>query len=485
MPDLSPYWFFRAPKAWTDTLTAGDTFKMEVNQIRNSLGTVFDPATLGLSLSYTNQALGHQVYDLWDGYVDVTFTNFDNQGNPFIPQVGDIIVDQTTGAEAYVAYLQEQLLDCRLYIKNKTGMFSFGNLNAATSTIAIKNGVSPGIDRLSGRLDATDQSSNTTGKLVVVRFTDSTQLPVTTPTFRNEVEIHVYNDRTVSGVARTPNYPNPLNKDWVQVSAIKADASGVASSFSNEGVYFVYERMGTGLYSFQHGYTNPQRDNNRNLGTQIEITKSNILEKFYQLFISAPGDGTTSNSGRIHFVNHGTDADGTVFEWARSKNLNFKGEYDVSLSYYTNDIVLYQGSFYQSTTNLTPGAFNLAYWTLLTSTIDYIGYVPNDTNLTVSDDSTFTKNTLTNYAHPFAISKYGDVIATVADFNDSDPKIIIYRLNNGHYDFSQMITAPATGIGFGSSISLNDDGDMLAVGAPLDDTRSNAVSYTHLRAHET
>ena len=480
MPDLSPYWFFRGPKAWTDTLTVGDTFKMEVNQIRNSLGTVFDPATLGLNLTYTNQALGHEVYDLWDGYVDVTFTNFDNQGNPFIPQVGDTIVDQTTGAEAYVAYLQEQLLDCRLYIKNKTGAFKFGNLNADTSTIAIKNGVSAGIDRLSGRLDATDQSSNTTGKLVVVRFTDSTQLPVTTPSFRNEVEIQVYNNRTVSGVARTPNYPNPLNKDWIQVSAIKADETGVASSYSNEGVYFVYERMGTGLYSFQHGYTNPQRDNNRNLGTQIEITKSNILDTFYRVFISAPGDGTVSNSGRIHLVNHGTDSDGTVYEWARSKNLNFKGEYDATLSYYTNDIVLYQGSFYEATTNLTPGAFSITYWTLLTSTIDYIGYVPNDTSLTVSDDSTFDKNTLTNYAHPFAISKYGDLIATVADFNDSDPKIIIYRLNNGHYDFSQMITAPATGVGFGTSVSLNDDGDMLAVGAPLDDTRSNDNGKVYL-----
>ena len=52
MPDLSPYWFFRGPKAWTDTLTVGDTFKMEVNQIRNSLGTVFDPATLGLNLTF-------------------------------------------------------------------------------------------------------------------------------------------------------------------------------------------------------------------------------------------------------------------------------------------------------------------------------------------------------------------------------------------------------------------------------------------------
>ena len=263
LPDLSPYWFFRAPKAWTDTLNMGDSFKMFVNKVRNSLGTVFDPATLGLPTSYTNQALGHEVYDLWDGFVDVTFTNFDNQGNPFIPQPGQMIIDQQTGATAQVMYVQEQLLDCRLYVKNRSGTFSFGNLHAATSTIAILNGVSPGIDRLSGRLDNANMSSNLTGKLVVVRFTDSTQLPVTTPAFRNEVEIHVYNDRTVNGIARTPNYPNPLNKDWKQVSALKTDSTGSASAFTNEGVYFVYEKMGTGLFSYQHGYTNPQRATNR------------------------------------------------------------------------------------------------------------------------------------------------------------------------------------------------------------------------------
>ena len=141
--------------------------------------------------------------------------------------------------------------------------------------------------------------------------------------------------------------------------------------------------MGTGLYSYQHGYTNPQRASNRNLGTQIELCKSNTITDFYRLYVSAPGNLDVSNSGRIHFVNHGTDADGTVYEWGRSKNLFFRGEYDVAQTYYTDDIVLYQGSFYQAKTNLTPGAFVLTYWTLLANNIDYIGYVPNDTGLSV------------------------------------------------------------------------------------------------------
>ena len=475
MPDLSPKWFFRASKAWTDTLSNGDPFTMEVNEVRGGAGmTVFDPATLGLATSYTNQTAGHTVNDLWDGFLDITFTNFDNSGNAFIPQPGDVVIDGTTGAEGTVAYLQEQLIDCRIYIKARSGTFKFGNQNADVSTILIKDGVSVGIHRLVGRLDHADLSSATVGKMVVVRFTDSTMLPVTTPTFRNEVEIKVFNNRTVSGVARTPNFPNPLNKDWKQVSAIEASSTGISSGLSNEGAYFVYERSGSGAYSFQHGYTNPQKDNDRFLGTQIELLKSNSTTDFYRMYVSAPGNGTTSNSGRIHFVNHGTDTDGTVYEWARSKDLNFKGEFNVNLAYYTNDIVLYNGSFYQSKTNLVAGIWNQAYWTSLTSRIDYVGYVPNDTSLTVSDDSTFNQTELTNYAHPFAVSKYGDVIATVADFGiTSDPKIITYRLNNGHYEFSQIIQTPAAGVGFGTSLSINDTGDMIVVGAPLDDTRSN------------
>ena len=470
--DMSPFWFFRGPKAWTDTLNVANTFTMRVNEIRGGAGlTLYDPGVLGLSFTYLNDTL-HTVYDLWDGFVDVTFTNFDNNGNPFIPQVGDIIVDQQSGATATVAYLQEQLLDCRLYVKNRSGSFKFGNLHSDTSTIAIKDGVSAGVDRLSGRLDNANMSGSIAGKLVVVKNTDSTMLPVTAPTFRDELEIYVYNNRTVNGVARTPNTPNPLNKDWTQVSALKLDTSGTPSSFTNEGAYFVYERMGTGLYSFQHGYTNPQRESSRFLGTIVKLTKSTQSE-LYRLFVSAPGNNTTSNSGRIHLVTHGRDTDGTTYEWARSKNYYFKGEFSDSIPYYTNDIVLYNGAFYEAKTNLTAGAWDLTYWTLIDAFIDYIGYLPNDTNLAVTDDSTFEKTNLTNYAHPFAVAKFGDVIATVADFDNSDPKIIIYRFIRGHYGFSQMIPAPVNGIGFGSSIAVSDDGSMVAVGAPLADDRAN------------
>tara|TARA_Y100001978_G_scaffold32145_1_gene27920 strand:- start:26069 stop:39172 length:13104 start_codon:yes stop_codon:yes gene_type:complete len=472
MPDLSPLWFFRAPKAWTDTLVSGTPFTMRVNEIRggNTL-TVFDPATLGIGFDYLNDTL-HSVYDIWDGFVDVTFTNFDNNGNPFIPQIGDIIIDQSTNATAEVVYLQEQLLDCRLYVKARNGSFKFGNQHSDTSTIAIKDGVSAGVDRLSGRLDNANMSGSIAGKLVVVRNTDSTMLPVTAPTFRDELEIYVFNNRTVNGVARTPNTPNPLNKDWKQVSALKLDTTGTPSAFTNEGAYFVYERMGTGLYSYQHGYTNPQRESNRFLGTIIKLTKSTQSE-LYRLFVSAPGNNTTSNSGRIHLVTHGTDTDGTTYEWARSKNYFFKGEFSDSQDYYTNDIVLYNGQFYQANTNLVAGAWNPTFWTVIDAFIDYIGYLPNDTNLVVSDDSTFDKANLTNYAHPFAVAKLGEVIATVADFNNSDPKVIIYRFIKGHYGFSQMIPAPVAGIGFGSSVAVSDDGSMVAVGAPLADDRSN------------
>ena len=77
---------------------------MRVNEIRGGAGlTLYDPRCAWIILSYPTDTL-HTVYDLWDGFVDVTFTNFDNNGNLFIPLVGDIIVDPTVGATAPVAY---------------------------------------------------------------------------------------------------------------------------------------------------------------------------------------------------------------------------------------------------------------------------------------------------------------------------------------------------------------------------------------------
>ncbi|SVE01429.1 uncharacterized protein METZ01_LOCUS454283, partial [marine metagenome] len=132
LPNLSELWFIRAPTSFTDVSNKDDTFKMWVNTIRGGVApiSVFDPASLGLPFTYLNNT--HRIFDLWSGYIDISFTNFDNLGNPYVPQENEVIMDNITGATATVAYLQEQLLTARVFVKDRTGTFSFGFNNSAT-----------------------------------------------------------------------------------------------------------------------------------------------------------------------------------------------------------------------------------------------------------------------------------------------------------------------------------------------------------------
>ena len=475
LPNLSELWFIRGPKVVTDTLNATDTFTMWVNTIRGGVApiSVFDPASLGLPFTYLNKS--HTVHDVWNGFVDVTFTNFDNSGNPYIPQEGQTIIDDTTGATAEVTYLQEQLLTCRLYVKNKVGTFSFGNNNSATSTISIKDAISPGVNRLSGRLDHADMDSSIAGKMVVIKNTDSSQLPVTSSTFQNDLEVHFYSSSTVSGVARTPNYPTPLNKDWKQKYNIPVHTNGTASTYTNEGVILTYEKTANGEYSLNYGYISEHNNNNKEFGTQVHWATNKEL---HTLYVGTKDINTVGNAGRIYFFNHGTAPDGSGCDYAYGKDKNYRGVFNISNSYYENDIVLYQQFFYQSKTNLTPNAFNSALWTQLSTNIDYVGYIPNDTSLVVDGVTVLDQTTLKNFGKTFTSNKDGNVLAVVAEFTNSDPKVLIYRLNNGHYEFSQAIVTPVTGIGFGDAVAISDDGTMVAIGAPLQDeveTNNGAV----------
>ena len=55
--------------------------------------------------------------------------------------------------------------------------------------------------------------------------------------------------------------------------------------------------------------------------------------------------------------------------------------------YNTNDIVFIGGAIFKAKTNLSAGAFNGDDWTQITSPIDYIGYVPNNTEILPIFDS--------------------------------------------------------------------------------------------------
>ena len=479
LPDLSELWFIRSPKPFTDLATASDLFKIRVNTIRGGADpiSVFDPISLGLSFTYLNDST-HTIFDLWSGFVDVTFTNFALSGDPYIPQIGEIIVDDTTGATAEVIYKQEQLLTARIYVKNRVGTFSFGVNNGATSTISIKDRISAGVNRLSGRLDHADMDSATTGKMVVVKNDDSAFLEIGPSTFQNELEVHFYSSSTVTGIARTPNYPVPLNKDWKQFYNIPTHASGTAGEYTNEGMYCTYNKTRTGDYSFQYGYIVPDRGTNKYLGKQMSFATN---DEHHHLYISTNDINSPGNAGRVYFIDHGIDSTGNTFTFALAKNRNYKGPFSDSQTYYENDIVLYAGLFYQSKTNLSAGTFNSSVWTLLSSHIDYVGHIPNDTGLGVDSESVIDRTTLTNFAEPFTTNKTGTVLGVVAKFTGSTSEVIVYREVNGHYEYSQSITTPTANIGFATAIAMSDDGTLLAVGCPLDDTiqNDNGVVYVY------
>jgi hypothetical protein len=479
LPDLSELWFLRSPKSFTDTANANDTFRIRVNTIRGGADpiSVFDPISLGLSFTYLNDST-HTIFDLWSGFVDVTFTNFDLSGVPYVPQIGEIIVDNTTGATAEVVYIQEQLLTARLYVKNRVGTFSFGVNNGATSTISIKDKISVGVNRLSGRLDHADMDSATTGKMVIVKNDDSAFLEIGPSTFQNELEVHFYSSSTVTGIARTPNYPVPLNKDWKQLYNIPTHTSGTAGSYTNEGMYCTYNKTRNGQYSFQHGYIVPDRGSNKYLGKQMSFASK---DKFHHFYISTNDVNTVGNAGRVYFVNHGVDATGTTFTFSLGKNKNYKGPFSDSQIYYENDIVLHEGLFYQSKTNLSASVFDSTVWTLLSSHIDYVGHIPNDSGLGVDSETVIDRSTLTNFADTFATNKTGDVLGVVAKFTGSIAEVIIYRDLNGHYEYSQSIETPTANIGFATSIAISDNASLLAIGCPLDDTveNDNGVVYIY------
>ena len=57
-----------------------------------------------------------------------------------------------------------------------TGTFSYGNNFNATGNLSIVTGL--GFNRLSGRIEATDLTTNYLGKMIVVRNNDSTLLQI-------------------------------------------------------------------------------------------------------------------------------------------------------------------------------------------------------------------------------------------------------------------------------------------------------------------
>ena len=82
---LDSKWYVRTPLAHGNSISPGDKTRIWLNDIRVN-GLVQNPSAIGLDSTYINTT-EHTVVDVWNGFVEVRLTNFDIQGNPFIPNV--------------------------------------------------------------------------------------------------------------------------------------------------------------------------------------------------------------------------------------------------------------------------------------------------------------------------------------------------------------------------------------------------------------
>ena len=479
----SNLYVMRAPKALSDTISPGDPVSVYVNQLQQyTTGTFKDLTTIGLSTQITN--VTRNVYDVWDGYINLDFTKSDASDQPFEPRVGDTVRDLTTGATAEVTFYQRNSLNATIFVKNLVGTFSVGDdygQNAEIEYLATPGdpNVNYQTDRTMGEIQFTSLGYTPAGIGKMLVFDSGNPITLNAEDNLNEIEYWMYSEGNVLGIPRLPNPPSSINNDWEQVYKIPAESTGTPSGFTNQGLYTVYSRSAPGRYDEIGTYTVPEQQANFKLGSNIKIAKTS--NGLYRTMVHAEGTQTQSLPGRIYFIKTGIENDIT-YTWEYAKNKKYKGVFNESISYFTNDIVYREnpavsgtGVLYVAKTNLAPGTFSTTDWTSTDDLIDYVGFIPNSSGNSVVNDSTdgstvLDQGLLSTFGSKFDINKNGDVLIANALYdNDKPNQVVVYRQNNGFWERGQEIQAPDKTSGFGKAIAISDDGMYIAISEPFND----------------
>ncbi len=456
-------WFVRTELQHGATYQVGDKFRMWANTLYDN-GIRQDPEpVLNLSFDYLNNT-EHTIADIWNGFCIVRLTNFDLSGDPFLPQIGDTVTCSTTGSTAEVAYIQREFATIRIYLKNRNGTFSKGVDFGETSSMTFVENDST--VRTIGPISSSHLENTTAGVMLVVDKGQNIQ--VGTAIFLQDREYWIYNTRTILGVEDSANPPGPLNLDWNRTYNIPLSTGGYSSNLDKEGTFAIYERKEL-TFALKGYYTVPNSAPNRKLGTKIKFAQ--IDSSTYKLFVSAGGDKTELNEGRIYiFDKNSTD------DFVLSNDNDYRGTYSTASTYFVNDLVRVGETIYKAKTNTVPGAFNLNFWDTVNSGVDLLGYVPNDTNFSITE-STLEQKFLEEFGADYDVSTDGNVLISTARYlnaNDSsvpNRRIVVYRKSGNHYTYSQLLETQDISENWGQTIAISNDGKKIAVGAPDNSTR--------------
>ena len=478
----SPLWTVRGPATFTSTLSNGDKFYMDVDVINT------DFTDTAIDRTLINKE--HTVSDLWDGYIDFEFTQFQNVGGqqlPFELVIGDTVRDSVTGAEAEVAFYKRQFNDVRIYVKNVTGTWSVGdNFGTTANILRIRANARP-----IGEIKQVSIAGSLVGKIIVIEE-DSNFANVAQSQLTN-FEYFFYDVDTLQGIPRDPNIPSSNNNDWNLVNnlIVKDGPGTTVSGLTEEGMFTVYDISNTGQYQVYNSYTVPERQNYKRLGDEISFSKDGGI---YRISVASNGNNTSNNAGSIHFIKHGTDTDANTFDFNLDINPLFRGEFDSQTFYKQNEIVEYLGKPYQALRNIASGsAFIQADWTALDIGISHVGYIPNTPlNAFVGEETFDPEFGIRDFAKSFDQTPDGSVmiVSSRIQGNDSTGERVVnvYRqLPGGQYILSQSIEAPYVDLstgnlsGFGDAVSISTDGEMIAISETFNDNikRDQGVVYVY------
>ena len=466
--------------------------------IDNTIRLIRDRAEWELqdtSLTYDVVNGVHQPIDLWDGWIDLRITDTSEEF-----EVGDVIREGSQGARGIVKHYQRDNLSARIWITVTSGTFTFGRrYGASNQGTVISKQLPSGIFKDLAFNSARQLADSDIGKIAVfqndttfaipdvVDYDVNVFNPIDTASFKTKfvtnLEWHSWIEETRAGIERSPLYPSAENNDWEQVNSIPIDTTKDASSFVEEGAYFVYEYDDfNNAYELVNGYILPNRENYRRLGDTVRVSQtSNITRLFVNSSESHISDYSNSpvGSGRVYQLLKGTQ-NNISYDWTLAKDPNFKGSYKTNSLYSTGNVVEYNGIWYRAKINMQAGTFDTNKWSEIGDHIDYVGYLPNTSGLSFDDETPIDVSVTVNadqnsfieaYGRKFDVSEDGKTMAVVVEYGHQN-RIAVYKLDEFHHRLYQVITPSVTADGYGSEIAVSDDGKLIAVSSPTADFRA-------------
>ena len=276
-----------------------------------------------------------------------------------------------------------------------------------------------------------------------------------------------------------------LTQDWAPVYLLETTDDGSSSGLADQGVVYLYKiNSTTGTYDLEHVVVSPVPTAKERFGYKVELRQTSYGST--KLFVGAPGEDNV-DQGRIYFFETDTDQ-----VWNHSKDRNYKGEWSVSVSYNENEIVFLDGILYKATTNgVTENPTVSSKWELA-DVAEYTGHIPHNLYLDTDEDNATIYNLSTNIGMKFDVNENGDIIALAAsadygmfsqDITIKTERVSIFENQTGRWTFLQYVDAEDSVDGFGYVIALDESGNKLAIGAPLNDDNEidQGVVYVYER----